>query len=117
MVHRRARLAGARMSDKLVVGISTHVIAARNLNAEEIARKLGEVPQHAAGTCYEVHSAISAHSLQAWCLSALLPWLSRWMPGLIFPMRSPVAVAVVCADHLRRKQGAQTSQESPLRDT
>lgn len=42
------------MSDELVVGATTHVIAARNLNAEDIARRLEQVPEHAAVKCYEV---------------------------------------------------------------
>lgn len=49
------------MSDKLVVGATTHVIAAKNLNAEDIARRLEQVPEHAAVECYEV----SAHLLSS----------------------------------------------------
>ncbi|BDA51434.1 probable DNA polymerase lambda at C-terminar half [Coccomyxa sp. Obi] len=50
----RAKQAGAEVSDRLVLGDTTHVIAARDLSAEEIARRLEQVPEHAALKCYEV---------------------------------------------------------------
>ncbi len=72
----RAKQAGAEVSDELVIGTTTHVIAARDLNAEEIARKLEKVPNHAAVKCYEVKSATSALPFKHGdcdCTSCLIP--------------------------------------------